>query len=70
MEEDTTSAPLLVTFREAANLLGTSESKVRSLVRRRQLAAVRVGKRLMIPRHAIPGFVTANIIHPVLQARR
>jgi len=55
---------VLLTFRSASEILGTSENRVRRLVRNRQLAAVRVGKRLMIAREAIPRFIEENTIPP------
>lgn len=56
---------MLVSFQEAAEILGASENKVRHLVRSRRLAAVQVGKRLMIPREAIPKFVEMNLVQPI-----
>jgi excisionase family DNA binding protein len=52
--------PMLVTPKQAASLLGPSESQVRGLIRDGRLAHVMVGKRVMIPRDAIQQFIACN----------
>lgn len=52
--------PLLISFKQAAEILGASEGQVRQLVRAKRLTAVYVGKRLMIRSDAIPTFVEHN----------
>jgi len=62
--------PVLLSFKCAAEIMGTSEGKVRRLVRNRRMAAVQVGKRLMIPREAIPKFVEMNMVRPVVAEQK
>jgi excisionase family DNA binding protein len=56
--------PMLVTPKQAAEFMGPTEAQVRGLIRNRRLAHVLVGKRLMIPRHAIERFIEDNTVHP------
>jgi excisionase family DNA binding protein len=44
---------LVATVSETAQLLRISEASVRSAIRRKQLYAVMVGRRLLIPRAAV-----------------
>src|SRR4051812_9161810 len=56
--------PLLVTPKQAAEVMGPTESQVRGLIRDRRLAHVMVGSRLMIPREAIEQFIASNTVIP------
>ena len=49
----TSASSLVVTVAEAAELLRISQASVRSAIKRGQLHAVMVGRRLLIPRYAI-----------------
>jgi excisionase family DNA binding protein len=52
--------PMLVTFKQAALIIGASEYQIRMLVRNKRLTAVNIGRRQMIPRDAIPIFIENN----------
>lgn len=54
--------PLLATPKQAAAVLGPSESQVRGLIRSGKLAHVMVGSRVMIPKDAIARFAADNIM--------
>jgi excisionase family DNA binding protein len=56
--------PMLATPKQAAEVMGPSESQVRALVRSGALAHVPVGKRVMIPRSAIETYITENTVAP------
>jgi excisionase family DNA binding protein len=56
--------PMLLTPRQAAELLGSTESQVRSLIRLRRIAHVAIGSRPMIPRDAVKAFVSENTVKP------
>ena len=55
----TNSPSLVVTVDEAAGLLRISPASVRAAIRRKQLHAVTVGRRLLIPRSAIDRLLEA-----------
>lgn len=48
---------LTLSVDETAHLLGVSPGLVYELVRRKQLAALRLGRRILIPRHAVRAMV-------------
>ena len=50
------TAPLLVSEKEAARLLGISLRTVRRLIARKELRAIRVGRRSLISRQALEQF--------------
>jgi excisionase family DNA binding protein len=56
--------PMLATPKQAAEVMGPTESQVRGLIRTGQLALVMVGKRVMIPRAAIATFIAENTVTP------
>jgi excisionase family DNA binding protein len=56
--------PMLTTPRAAAEVMGLTEQQVRSLIRDKKIAYVRVGKRAHIPRAAIEEFITQNTVAP------
>jgi len=55
----TSASSLVVTVAEAAELLRISPASVRGAIRRKQLHAVMVGRRLLIPRSAIDRLLEA-----------
>ena len=52
--------PLTMKVEEAANLLGTSRSAVYEMIRRGDLFALRLGRRLIVPRRAIVELLEAT----------
>jgi excisionase family DNA binding protein len=56
--------PLLVTPQLAAEVLGVTESQLRLLLHEGRIARVRIGKRDLIPRDAIEGFIHSNTVQP------
>lgn len=56
--------PLLATMKQAAEVMGPTESQVRALVRAGKLAHVPVGSRIMIPRSAIENYIAQNTVQP------
>jgi excisionase family DNA binding protein len=61
--------PLLATPKEAAAVMGPTESQVRGLIRTGRLAHTMVGKRVMIPRDAIEQFIVNNTTNTVTPCR-
>ena len=55
----------LLTFDEAAELLGTSPNIPRRLVAERKIRFVRVGSRVRIPESAIHAYIAAGTVEPV-----
>jgi excisionase family DNA binding protein len=55
----------LLTFDEAAELLGTSPNIPRRLVTERRIRFVRVGSRVRIPESAIAEYIAAGTVEPV-----
>ena len=53
-----TEEALLLSDLEAARLLGIGKTKARELLRSGQLASVRIGRRLLVPRRALEDFVS------------
>jgi excisionase family DNA binding protein len=53
--------PLLVGVREAARVLGLGRDSCYALVREGRLRAVRVGRRVLIPRAELEDFVTREV---------
>jgi len=49
--------PLLLSVREAARLLGLGRDSTYQLIREGRLRAVRIGRRLLIPRTELEDFV-------------
>ena len=67
------SVPLverLLTVRQAAELLGTSERFPRRLIAERRIRFVRVGRHVRIPESALGEFIAAGIVEPVIRRRR
>src|SRR4051812_12014999 len=56
--------PMLVTPKQAAAMMGPTESQVRGLIRDGRLAHVMVGRRVMIPRPSIEQFIAENTVVP------
>jgi excisionase family DNA binding protein len=56
--------PMLCTPKLAAEVMGLTAQQVRSLLQRKKIAHVPVGKRLMIPRNAIEDFIAQNTVLP------
>ena len=54
---DTTELTLTLSVEEAARLLGISPGLAYELVHRGELAAIRLGRRILVPRHAIESLV-------------
>jgi hypothetical protein len=59
--------PMNATPKQAAEVLGLTESQVRGLMRDRKLGYLPVGCRLMVPRDAIARFMVDNIVEPICQ---
>jgi excisionase family DNA binding protein len=57
-----TELPLLITPKQAAAVMGPSESQIRALIHSGRLAHVLVGRRIMIPRDAIERFIRDNTV--------
>ena len=55
----------LLTFDEAAELLGTSPNIPRRLVAERKIRFVRVGSRVRSPESAILAYIAAGTVEPV-----
>ena len=56
--------PRMVKVREAARLLGITELSVRAAIHRGSIPAVRLGRQLLIPRHAIEAILSpAGQVH-------
>jgi excisionase family DNA binding protein len=51
------SVPLLISVREAAQLLGIGRDSAYALVRERRLPTIRIGRRLLVPRGALERWV-------------
>jgi excisionase family DNA binding protein len=60
----------LLTVRQAAELLGTSERFPRRLIAERRIRFVRVGRHVRIPESALGEFIAAGIVEPVIRRRR
>jgi excisionase family DNA binding protein len=56
--------PLLATPKQAAEVMGPTESQIRGLIRSGRLAHTLVGARVMIPRDAIEAFIINNTVTP------
>ena len=54
---DTTELTLTLSVEEAARLLGISPGLAYELVHRGELAAIRLGRRILVPRHVIESLV-------------
>ena len=59
----------LLTVRQAAELLGTSERFPRRLIAERRIRFVRVGRHVRIPESALAEFVAAGVVEPVIRRR-
>lgn len=60
----------LLTVRQAAELLGTSERFPRRLVAERRIRFVRVGRHVRIPVSALGEFILAGTVEPVRRRNR
>jgi excisionase family DNA binding protein len=60
----------LLTVRQAAELLGTSERFPRRLIAERRIRFVRVGRHVRIPESALGEFIAAGIVEPVIRKRK
>jgi excisionase family DNA binding protein len=54
---DNSEQTLTLSVEEAAGLLGISRGLAYELVRRGELSAIRLGRRILVPRHAIESLV-------------
>jgi excisionase family DNA binding protein len=54
---DNSERTLTLSVEEAARLLGISRGLAYELVHRGELAAIRLGRRILVPRHAIESLV-------------
>jgi excisionase family DNA binding protein len=59
----------LLTVRQAAELLGTSERFPRRLVAERRIRFVHVGRHVRIPVSALREFILAGTVEPVVRRR-
>ena len=60
----------LLTVRQAAELLGTSERFPRRLIAERRIRFVRVGRHVRIPESALGEFIAAGVVEPVTRRRK
>jgi excisionase family DNA binding protein len=60
----------LLTVRQAAELLGTSERFPRRLIAERRIRFVHVGRHVRIPVSALREFITAGTVEPVIRRRK
>lgn len=60
----------LLTVRQAAELLGTSERFPRRLIAERRIRFVRVGRHVRIPESALGEFIAAGVVEPVIRRRK
>jgi excisionase family DNA binding protein len=58
----------LLTVRQAAELLGTSERFPRRLIAERRIRFVRIGRHVRIPETALREFVAAGVVEPLTVA--
>ena len=58
----------LLTVRQAAELLGTSERFPRRLIAERRIRFVRIGRHVRIPETALREFVAAGVVEPLTAA--
>jgi excisionase family DNA binding protein len=63
-------AERLLTVRQAAELLGTSERFPRRLIAERRIRFVRVGRHVRIPESALGEFIAAGIVEPTIRRRK
>jgi excisionase family DNA binding protein len=54
---DTADPKLTLSVAEAARMLGISAGLAYQLVHRGELAAIRLGRRILVPRHAVEAIV-------------
>ena len=59
----------LLTVRQAAELLGTSERFPRRLIAERRIRFVRVGRHVRISESALGEFIAAGVVEPVIRRR-
>ncbi len=60
---------LTLTVEEAAQLLGISRGSAYAAARAGDIPAIRVGRRLLVPRHALLALVGADQFQPQTQER-
>jgi excisionase family DNA binding protein len=60
----------LLTVRQAAELLGTSERFPRRLIAERRIRFVRVGRHVRIPESALGEFIAAGVVEPVIRKHK
>ncbi len=65
----TTDDRLTLTVDEAAQLLGISRGSAYAAARAGDIPAIRVGRRLLVPRHALLALVGADRLQPQTQER-
>jgi excisionase family DNA binding protein len=63
-------AEQLLSVREVAELLGTSERFPRRLIAERRIEFVRVGRHVRIPVSALRGFIKEGTVEPVIRKHR
>jgi excisionase family DNA binding protein len=56
--------PMVYTVTQTASLLGISRTHAYELVSRGELAHVRLGRRIVIPRHALERLLDVDAKHP------
>ena len=54
---DTAESTLTLSVEEAARLLGISSGLAYQLVHRGELAAIKLGRRIVVPRHAVEALI-------------
>ena len=64
---DLNSFPLVYTVGEVAGLLGISRTLAYELVARGAIAYVRLGRRIVIPRHALEQLLTVSVEQSVVR---
>jgi excisionase family DNA binding protein len=60
----------LLTVRQAAELLGTTERFPRRLIAERRIRFVHVGRHVRIPLSALREFITAGTVEPAVRRRK
>jgi len=66
----TPTSDRLLTVKEAAERLNTSERFPRRLIEERRIAFVRIGRHVRIPERELEAFIRSGLVEPVVRSRR
>ena len=58
--------PPLLSLKSCSSELGLKPSRLRLIISKKRIAYVQIGSRRMIPREALPRFITENTVQPCL----